>query len=82
MRGDESAQVPRLPCGRILVPKGTREWSIGKDGSGTIRYEWMSGGGEVVIRCFVNFVRQMAVAYYIHAKGDGIHCELSPTKGE
>ena len=24
----------------------------------------------------------MAVAYYIHAKGDGIHCELSPPKGK
>ena len=31
--------------------------------------EWSKGG-----KC------QMAVAYYIHTKGDGFHCELSPPK--
>ena len=51
---------------------------IGKDDSGTITYNWKKGERDIefVIRCFTNAARQMAVGYYIHTKGDDIHCEL------
>lgn len=53
--------------------------AIQKDGSGTVKYWWQSGGRniEFVIRCFTNQNHQMAVCYYVHTKGDGIHCELN-----
>ena len=48
------------------------------DGSGTIRYEWSVEGRELelVIKCFVNARRQMAVCSCLHVKGDGIRCGL------
>jgi len=65
----------------IAASKGTATLvplRIGKDGSGTITYNWRRGEREIefVIRCFTNAARQMAVGYYIHTKGDDIHCEL------
>ena len=45
-----------------------------KDGSGTIRYEWRANGKELelLVKCFVNERRQMAVCTLLHVKGDGI----------
>ncbi len=46
----------------------------GGDGSGTLSYEWDSGGRkiELLVKCYVNDRRQMAVCTLLHVKGDGI----------
>ena len=50
----------------------------GSDGAGTITYEWEADGRkiELVVKCFVNERRQMAVCTYIHTKGDPITCNM------
>lgn len=49
---------------------------IGQDGAGTITYGWGMEGRQVelVVKCFVNERRQMAVCCYIHTKGDDVQC--------
>ena len=45
-----------------------------KDKSGTVRYWWKRGGRELelLVKCYVNERRQMAVCTLLHEKGDGI----------
>ena len=51
---------------------------IEKDGSGTIRYEWNANGKtlELLVKCYVNERRQMAVCTLLHVKGDGLRAGL------
>ena len=52
------------------------------DGAGTILYEWDFDGRriELVVKCFVNERRQMAVCSWLHVKGDSIWCGFQQTK--
>ena len=47
-------------------------------GAGTILYEWDIGGKrvELVVKCYVNERRQMAVCTCLHVKGDAISCGI------
>ena len=56
----------------------------GDDGASTILYSWQRDGREVelVVKCYVNERRQMAVCSWLHVKGDSIWCGLQSTRKE
>ena len=47
-------------------------FKLEKDGSGTVRHEWAANGEtvELLVKCYANARRQMAVCCLLHAKGD------------
>ena len=51
-----------------------------KDGSGTVRHEWVANGAtvELLVKCYANARRQMAVCCLLHVKGDSIAARLAP----
>ena len=64
------------------VSKGLAEFvplRIKPDGSGTTTYMWRNAKGwavELIVMCYTNKSRQMAVCCCLHRKGDSISCNL------
>ena len=55
-------------------------FKLEKDGSGTVRHEWAANGAtvELLVKCYANARRQMAVCCLLHTKGDSIAARLAP----